>query len=258
MGISCIFLVLVLGVALGQFNVGDQACFKAGLNMRNGVCGGIVGTSTGSESGSVLAIQRKQCDFGTFTWVQVKLPSKVVWVAHETNLVQKCGAGRNTNIPMVHQRWDTGDAFGGSWACGPVSMLMIVAHFKKVPPKPIHTSSPHPHMNDFGWYVSNIYTSLTGKVWNRGQKDSAGKMAYGAYGHCVETKDEKISDEKGAWAWRMQQYAEGHGLKTKFYSASSLAAIHAEIDRGAFVVLRNPNKSSLKRSCEKLGYLLTI
>jgi len=197
--------------------------------MRGAVCGNVVGTSTGGESGSVQSIQRKQCDFGTYTWVQVKLPSKSVWVAFETNLVQKCGTGRNYPVPMIHQRWDTGDAFGGSWACGPTSMLMAVAYFKKVAPKPIHNSSPHPHSNDYGWYVSNVYTSLTGKKFDRGQKDSAGKIAFGAYGTCT--------DGGGAWAFRMQQYAEGHGLKTKFYSKATLADIRAEIDRGALVTL---------------------
>lgn len=108
-------------------------------------------------------------------------------------------------------------------------MAMILAYFKKLPKKPIQCPLPVPHTNDFGWYISTTYTSLTGVTFDRGQLDPKRKMTFGAYGTCT--------DGGQAWAWRMQRYAEGHGLKTKFFDKATFPTIVSELNRGALITL---------------------
>lgn len=228
---------------MGQYSKGDKVCISSGLNLRNGPCGTVLFTSTGREKGTVDRLQAKSCSFGTYTWVNIKLDDgRQVWGAHETGLIYKCGGGsgqrKDNNVYMVHQRWDTADSFGGNWACGPTSAVMALTFFRKLTPHRISCSYPTPHTNDYGWYVSNTYTSPTGHVFNRFQSDSNGKPASGAYGWCTE--------DGMAWAWRIQQYVEKHGLKTQFLAAGSYSfdKIKQSIDEGKMVVLSTQLTSS--------------
>jgi hypothetical protein len=106
---------------------------------------------------------------------------------------------------------------------------MAIAFFGKLPKKPIRISRPTPHTNDYGWYISNEYVSQTGVRFNRQQNDPKGRGTKGGYGHCTENG--------AAWAWRMQNFAEGHGLKTKFFAKATFQLIKQEIARGAIVCL---------------------
>jgi hypothetical protein len=64
-------------------------------------------------------------------------------------------------MPYVHQLWDTPDEFEfGSGACGPTSMTMVLAFFKKLPPKPTEVTLSYPHSNDFGGYVAELYPKV--------------------------------------------------------------------------------------------------
>lgn len=141
------------------------------------------------------------------------------------------GGGKTLNIPMVHQVWDTPNEFAGHWACGPTSAVMIAAYFKRLTPKPITINTPTRHTNDFGWYVSNVYTTPTGNVLNRGQKDSSGRMAYGAYGTCTEGG--------AAWAWRIQDFLKFHKLGSKFYDTATPQIVVNAINAGHPVILSN-------------------
>jgi len=144
-------------------------------------------------------------------------------------VVAVCAQKKDTAVPYINQRWDTPDSFGGSWACGPTSTAMALAHFGKITPHPIQCSSPKPHTSDYGWYVSSIYTSPTGFTFNRMQKDSNGHPAYGAYGTCT--------DGGGAWAWRIQDYVKHHGMNADFYPSATYPLIKNAIDKGHLVVL---------------------
>lgn len=156
-----------------------------------------------------------------------------MWGAMETGLIKVCnpvtGFKNITNVPYVHQVLDTPDSFAGGWACGPTSAVMAAAHYGKIKAHPITVSRPYSHTNNFGWYVSSVYTSPTGFVFNRMQKDAHGNAAYGAYGTCT--------DGGGAWAWRIQDYLKNHGLSTKFYDAASPTIIKSAIDAGHMVIL---------------------
>ena len=156
-----------------------------------------------------------------------------VWAAVETGLVHSCNSGggktKDHNVPQVHQMWDTADSFYGSSACGPTSAVMAAAFFKKLAPKPMTISSPTKHTNDYGWYVSNKYTSPSGTVLSRGQNDPKGRIAYGAFGTCIEGGM--------AWAWRIQEFFKFHKLQNKFYSAATPAIVKSAIDKGHLVIL---------------------
>jgi hypothetical protein len=135
----------------------------------------------------------------------------------------------NLDVPMIHQVWDVGDSFKGNWACGPTSATMAVAYYGKLEKKPIKCSKPYEHYNDYGWYVSNKYTSPTGFVFDRSEKDSNGTLAQGAYGHCVE--------DGMAWAWRIQSFCSKHGLKTSFHDKIYFHEIQQALNSNQLVIL---------------------
>lgn len=132
--------------------------------------------------------------------------------------------------------WDTHDSFYGSSACGPTSAVMAAAYYKKLKPHPMTISLPTKHTNDYGWYVSHQYTSPSGVVLSRGQKDPKGRMAYGAFGTCTEGGL--------AWAWRIQEFFKYHNLKSKFYSTATPQIVKSAIDQGHLVILSTQLTSS--------------
>jgi len=64
----------------------------------------------------------------------------------------------NLEVPYIHQLWDTPEDFDGRSACGPASAAMVLASYGLLEPKPIELARPHPHTNDYGWYLSNVFT----------------------------------------------------------------------------------------------------
>lgn len=132
------------------------------------------------------------------------------------------------SMPYVHQVYDTPDSFNGHWACGPTSTVMALAHFGKLPAWPITVSIPTKHTNNFGGYVSKKYT-LYGHTFDRMQPDASGKAAYGAYGHCT--------DGGAGWAWRMQDYAKKHGMRSDFDGSATFSEVKAALEKGKVVVL---------------------
>jgi len=223
-------LLSILSLCL-SFKVGDHVCLDAGLNLRDSACGSIIKTTQGGEHGKVTNTKSQECSFGSYTWIQVNFTGTLLWGAQETDLIHMCSSGGvDYPVPYVHQLWDTGNIFNGGWACGPTSSVMAVSYFNRIGKRPITTDKPYVHQNDYGWYVSNIYTSnQTSFIFNRGQTDASGKMAYGAYGTCT--------DGGGAWAFRMQTYCEKHGLTTKFYDAATFASIKAALDKKHLIIL---------------------
>jgi len=203
--------------------------------MRDKACGNVLGLTNGNERGKVLDIQSPTCSMGNYTWIQIAMddygPS--FWVA-DIGYLYDCGIPSGSvviqDVPYVNQRWDTGDSFDGSWACGPTSSLMAMAYFKKVTPKAISTSTPWTHNNDFGWYDFSIYTSPTGYVFNTLDDDASGNPAYGAYGLCTI--------DGSAWAYRIQDYVQDHGgLSAPFYDQATTDLLRQFVSAGHPVVL---------------------
>lgn len=155
--------------------------------------------------------------------------SKCILLALLSVVVLVAAQKKDIDVPYINQRWDTPNSFGGAWACGPTSSAMAMAHFGKIQKHPITCNQPTVHTSDYGWYVSEIYTSPTGFVFNRMQKDSNGHPAYGAYGTCTEGG--------GAWARRIQEYVQDHGLKADFYPTCSYDLVTKSINAGNLVIL---------------------
>lgn len=236
LSLTIVLGMLLLGSAVA-LQVGDRVCLQPGLHLRVSPCGNILATSSYGETGTVKAIHSQSCSFGTYTWIQMELKGVgMVWGAKETNLIGHCdltptqgGHSKVLNVSYVNQRFDTPDSFGGAWACGPTSAVMAMSYYGKIHAHPIQVSSPSKHISQFGWYVSNVYTSPTGVVFNRMQTDSNGKPAWGAYGWCTENG--------AAWAWRIQDYAKDHGLVADFYSTATFSLVKNAIDSGNLVLL---------------------
>ncbi len=148
--------------------------------------------------------------------VAKRLPGELSWQAISA-----------LSMPYIHQVYDTPDEFNGHWACGPTSTLMAIQHFGRLPKKTI-TISTYGHTSDYGSYISRQYSAF-GHTFSRSQGDASGKPAKGAYGHCTEGGM--------AWAWRMQDYAKKHNLKSDFYSSSSFSKIEDHLSKGKVVAL---------------------
>lgn len=173
------------------------------------------------------------CPLGNYTWLALQISTKdtTVWAAMETGLViGDTGEDYvNFDVPMVYQRWDTGDAFDGRWACGPTSAVMAAAYFGHLSKRPLWTSKPYGHNNDYGFYVSHVYRSpVTGFTFNQTMPDPSGRPAAGAYGTCT--------DGNLAWAWRIQDYLLRNGLKNEFFPSSDYTSIRSALQRGRLVV----------------------
>ena len=144
-------------------------------------------------------------------------------------------------MPYIHQVYDTPNSFNGHWACGPTSTVMAIQHFGRLKPWPITVSVPSSHQSDYGAYVAKKYTAF-GTTFDRKQNDAGGKPAQGAYGWCT--------DGGAAWAWRMQDYAKKHDLKSDFSGSVSYSAVKSAIAAGKVVVLSTQLTSA--------GHLITV
>jgi len=64
------------------------------------------------------------------------------------------------NVPYVHQVYDVPEGHDGSGACGPSSMLMVLAFFGKVAPQPMAVSDPVRHESRFGALVPTVEAAV--------------------------------------------------------------------------------------------------
>jgi hypothetical protein len=131
-------------------------------------------------------------------------------------------------VPYMHQKYDTPDSFDGSWACGPTSIMMIVAAHQKLAPWPIKVSVPYEHESRYGRYISDIYTAY-GTTFNRSFNDPKGRKAYGAYGWMVR--------DGGTYYNELIDFTKKHDLAVEArYSSFSLAALKEMLDKKALVI----------------------
>lgn len=98
---------------------------------------------------------------------------------------------------------DTPDDFHGSWACGPTSLLMVLAYYGLLEARPIQVSTPFLHTSLYGWYINHDFTHRN-KTFSEKSDTKTGSAA-GLYGAVVD----RIGDGWGAhWA-----SSRGRGLK---------------------------------------------
>jgi uncharacterized protein YvpB len=183
----------------------------------------------------VVQTQQKAC-LGVNEWVQLEVNGKKVWIAdNREGSVSRCpGSGPlkssvNWNVPYIHQVFDTPDEFCGSWACGPTSATMALAYYKKIDKKPIRVTKLFDHTSDYGYYISNVWTSKSGYTFKRMQTDSCDKPSYGAYGHGT--------DGGMAYAFRLLDYLKINGVNSKFHESADINVVKRALSENRLVVL---------------------
>lgn len=75
-------------------------------------------------------------------------------------------------MPYLNQAWDSPDTFDGSGSCGPTSMVMVLAFYKKVEPKPEHVTESYVHQTTYGGLIPAVHD----KVCQRGMGAVHAKM----------------------------------------------------------------------------------
>jgi hypothetical protein len=63
-------------------------------------------------------------------------------------------------MPYLNQVWDTPDDFNGSGACGPTSMVMVLASQKKAAESPLLIRDSYLHQSTFGGHIPTVYARV--------------------------------------------------------------------------------------------------
>jgi len=154
------------------------------------------------------------------------------------------------DVPYIHQVNDV-DGADGNWACGPTSVLMVLAYYSKLEPWPEYEAKqPAPPKaaqpgrapssrgadtgNDemkvkYAPYLTNAYTN-NGHTYSATAPDPRGNRVAGLYGTIAPT---------GLADWgRIKQVLVWHGLQTQFVSPTFNGVV-AALKRGHPVLLGN-------------------
>jgi hypothetical protein len=64
------------------------------------------------------------------------------------------------NVPYLSQVWDSPDDWDGTGSCGPASLTMLLAYFKKIGPKPANITDSYPHTSPLGGHIPALYAAV--------------------------------------------------------------------------------------------------
>jgi len=156
------------------------------------------------------------------------------------------------DVPYIHQVNDV-DGADGNWACGPASVLMVLAYYGKLEPWPEYVAKqPAPAPKAGAWpaqapssrgtdsgndemkinyapYLTNAYTN-NGHTYSATAPDPRGNRVAGLYGTIAPT---------GLADWgRIKQVLVWHGLQTQ-YVQPTWNGVVAALKRGHPVLLGN-------------------
>ncbi len=136
-------------------------------------------------------------------WARIRLLSEEGEVLGEIRLTDaapsrasSADAKADWPVPLVHQIYDVPEWFNGGWACGPTSMVMVLAYMGRLARNPITVSHGQPaHTTDFGYYTAEAYTQRCGCTGSDDTFDEArpaktGPWGAGAYGQIMEQDSE--------------------------------------------------------------------
>jgi Tol biopolymer transport system component len=138
-------------------------------------------------------------------------------------------AVRTIDVPYVNQVYDTPDWFNGRSACGPTTSVMALAYYNILPLWPTSCATPTRHINNWGSYVSEIYT-YRAITYAASADDPNGRPAQGAFGYMWST---------GSPNSRMSGYYTNHGLQSSTYDSPANSAAVAELSGGNFYSICN-------------------
>jgi hypothetical protein len=148
-----------------------------------------------------------------------------------------------SDVPYIHQVYDTPDWFNGHWACGATSAMMVISYYKILPYWDCTVSQPYSHVSHYGRYICEKYT-FNGVTYNYGSADPNGTIAYGGYGYITRNN---WADTKGY----MRDYFKNHKFPDSYVDWSpSYSKLRSEIDAGRPFVLLN--------SLTSAGHYITI
>lgn len=127
-------------------------------------------------------------------------------------------------VPYVHQVYDTRDDHYGHGSCAPATSVMAFAYYNRLPPWPTQCSSPYPHTNMYGAYISQKYT-LNTYLYDDVEQTSGGDNAYGGYGYMwgLGSPNSKMRDYTAAHYFTSVQY---------WTSSCTITKTRDEIDDG--------------------------
>jgi hypothetical protein len=143
------------------------------------------------------------------------------------------------DVPYVHQVNDV-DGADGNWACGPTSVLMVLAYYGKLEPWPRYEAeqagrpsesgaSTQDMKSNFAPYLTTAYTN-NGHTYSATAPDPRGNRVAGLYGTIAPT---------GLADWgRIKQVLGWHGLQTQ-YVTPTWNGVVAALKRGHPVLLGN-------------------
>lgn len=176
------------------------------------------------------------------------------WLPPGSECVQKPGKTvLKLDVPYVHQVMDVGGA-DGNWACGPTSVVMILAYYGKLEPwndymldppaieaasqaaaagpsvtPRIRSTEPSQFALDYAPYVTGVFTA-GGHLYDDTARDPRGNKVAGLYGNICPT---------GYADWsRMRAVFERQGLQTQHVGASWNGVV-AALKRGHPVLIGN-------------------
>ncbi len=127
------------------------------------------------------------------------------------------------DIPYVHQAYDTPDWFNGDAACAPTAAIMLLAYYNILPPWPTYCSTPSPHYNSWGNYVSTQYQFKQVQYIQKAN-DPSSKPAWGGYGFMWNGANHPYT--------RMADYYAYHGMTAVQTDATPYSVALAEVTSG--------------------------
>ncbi|MEI6632319.1 MAG: choice-of-anchor J domain-containing protein [Chlamydiota bacterium] len=152
-----------------------------------------------------------------------------------------------SNVPYVHQVYDTPSAFDGSWACNATSALMAIQYYGRLPVHQISLPAFNgvpAHTSDYGFYVSEQYT-YNGVTYSVTFNDASGNPAKGGYGYVHRLGDGWGQNLRNG----MRDWIGNHNLASSELSATTAAA-KAQIDAS--------HPFSLLNSLTDAGHYITV
>ncbi len=176
---------------------GDETAAIGGRN--------IVFTKSGTIIYAILTLQKSGAamsdEFPIPRGKITKLNSdnKIYYVPHNIS----ADTTELSNVPYIHQVYDTPNWFNGNWACGATAATMCLTFYNLLDNWDCTCSSPYEHTSHWGRYICETYT-YNGFTFDIASDDPWGNPATGGYGYITQNNWENTKTH-------MRDYVRIHG-----------------------------------------------